>query len=131
MAKYHIGDGHGDSKLNVDTVSPTTSTSEFDFGSNFDRAVTNARIVEFPPDIDLTSLAAEISRIRASLAVSSPLANPATMAQLDETEKAAKVGDRGTAAASLRNAGKVALEVAEKVSAEIASSFLKASMGLK
>jgi hypothetical protein len=81
--------------------------------------------------IDLNVLSDELNRLRAALKAEAKSAEEdAAVGQISAGELAAKQGDGPRALAHLKNAGKWALSVAEKIGVAVAAGAIKTAMGL-
>jgi len=89
--------------------------------------VTTMKVGQF----DLAKLAPELGKLRQLMREKDPSPeHDAAMAQIGLAEAAAKKGDENTVWKHLKDAGKIALEFAEKVGEGLAVEALKSAMGI-
>lgn len=82
-------------------------------------------------DSELPALAADLERLRSEMkAVATEPDHDVAIGQVAAAEKAAKEGDAEGASNALKNAGKWALSVAEKIGVGVATQALKSALGI-
>jgi hypothetical protein len=86
---------------------------------------------EAGPKLDLNVLAEELSTLRPALkAAATSAADDAAVGEVASAEVAAKENDGPKTLAHLKNAGKWALGVAEKIGVGVATAAIKTAMGV-
>ena len=132
MARIKFGNQKDNSKFELEVVTNGTSTTDIAVGSQSGQSERTARIFDLPPDTNLRMLADELARIRSHVESDRETKNnnPAVIDNLVCAEKAAGIGDATGTKAFLAKAGMLALEVAKKIGADVASKAIQQSLGL-
>jgi hypothetical protein len=130
MARIKFGNQYDDTTFNLDVRTSGASSTDIEVGDQRDRAKRDVRIVDLPPGIDLKSLAKELSVMMSSVDHIDLRQNADAVANLRQAERAAHSGDKAGVVAFLQKAGVWALETAKSVGADVATSAIKAALGL-
>ena len=130
MARIKFGNQYDESAFNLDVRTSSSSSTDIEVGDQRDRSKRDVRIVDFPLGIDLTALAQDVSHIVSSVGQTDSARNAEELIDLRHAEQAAKSGDKARVMAFLKKAGIWALDVATSVGADVATTAIKAALGL-
>jgi hypothetical protein len=130
MAKITFGKQRDKSRLDLDITTSGGSQTEISADDQLDQSVRDVRIVDLPPNIDMTALASELARVLTQANKHEIVQNSISVQGLKNAQEAAAGGDWHKTKAFLQQAGKFALDIAQKIGADIATAAIKASLGL-
>lgn len=131
MSDITFGKQSGDSNFKLDVLTSGKSRTKISVGDQTERSTRDARIIDLPPDIDMSQLIADLNRMLTETSTKELDQHQGTATALRNAEEAAKSCDRSKITAFLAGAGKVALEMAQKIGADVAVAAIKTSLELK